>query len=153
VDVCSYLPDDILAKVDRMSMAVSLESRVPFLDKEIVELAFQVPDRLKLRGRETKWLLKRIAERYVPRTAIYRPKEGFSVPLKHWISGAYRGLMMDELLAERRVREEGLFRWDEVSRLRAEHLSGRRNHSHQLWALMMFQAWQDRWLRTAVPRP
>ena len=150
VDVCSYLPDDILAKVDRMSMAVSLESRVPFLDKEMVELAFQVPDRLKLRGRETKWLLKRIAERHVPRSAIYRPKEGFSVPLKHWIPGPYRSLM-DELLAESRIRQEGLFRWEAVSRLRDEHLSGRCNHSHQLWAIMMFQAWQDRWLNAAEP--
>jgi asparagine synthase (glutamine-hydrolysing) len=148
VDVCTYLPDDILAKVDRMSMAVSLESRVPFLDKEMVELAFQVPDSLKIRGGETKWLLKRIAERHVPRSAVYRPKEGFSVPLKHWISGAYRGLMND-LLAESRIRQEGLFRWEQVARLRDEHLSGRRNHSHQLWALMMFQAWQDRWLRAA----
>ena len=148
VDVCSYLPDDILAKVDRMSMAVSLESRVPFLDKEMVELAFQVPDHLKLRGGETKWILKRIAERYIPRKAIYRPKEGFSVPLKHWIAGTCRGLM-DELLSEKRIRQEGYFSWDEVWRLRNEHLTGRRNHSHVLWAIMMFQAWQDRWLHTS----
>ena len=127
-----------------MSMAVSLEARVPFLDKEMVELAFQVPDGLKIRGRETKWLLKRIAERHVPRSAIYRPKEGFSVPLKHWISGPYRDLM-EELLAETRIRQEALFDWARVARLRDEHVSGRHNHSHQLWALMMFQAWQDRW--------
>jgi asparagine synthase (glutamine-hydrolysing) len=146
VDLFSYLPDDILTKVDRMSMAVSLESRVPYLDKEIVELAFQVPERLKIRDGVSKWILKRIAERYLPREAVYRPKEGFSVPLKHWIAGTYRGLM-DELLSESRIRQDGLFEWSEVSRLRAEHLSGRRNHSHQLWAIMMFQAWQDRWLR------
>jgi asparagine synthase (glutamine-hydrolysing) len=148
VDLFSYLPDDILTKVDRMSMAVSLESRVPFLDKEMVELAFQVPDRLKIRRGVSKWILKRIAERYLPVEAVYRPKEGFSVPLKHWIAGAYRGLM-DELLSENRIRQEGIFEWAEVERLKREHLSGRRNHSHQLWGVMMFQAWQDRWLRNA----
>lgn len=145
VDLFSYLPDDILAKVDRMSMAVSLESRVPFLDKEMVELAFEVPDRLKIRDGVSKWILKRIAERYLPREAVYRPKEGFSVPLKHWIAGAYLGLM-EELLSAQRIRREGIFEWPEIERLKTEHLAGRRNHSHQLWAIMMFQAWQDRWL-------
>ena len=146
VDLLSYLPDDILAKVDRMSMAVSLESRVPFLDKEMVELAFAVPDSLKIRNGVSKWILKKIAERYIPADAVYRPKEGFSVPLKHWIAGAYRGLM-DELLSAERIRRDGIFEWAEISRLKQEHLRGRRNHSHTLWGLMMFQAWQDRWLR------
>jgi asparagine synthase (glutamine-hydrolysing) len=145
VDLFSYLPDNILTKVDRMSMAVSLESRVPFLDNEIVALAFEVPDRLKVRDGVSKWILKRVAERHIPRETAYRPKEGFSVPLKHWISGAYRGLM-DELLSAERIRREGIFEATEVERLRNEHLSGRRNHAHQLWGIMMFQAWQDRWL-------
>jgi asparagine synthase (glutamine-hydrolysing) len=148
VDLFSYLPDDILAKVDRMSMAVSLESRVPYLDKEMVELAFRVPDHLKIRNGTSKWILKRIAERYIPKRAVYRPKEGFSVPLKHWISEGYRGLM-DELLSSERVRRDGIFEWPEIARLKSEHLAGRRNHAHQLWAIMMFQAWQDRWLRHA----
>jgi asparagine synthase (glutamine-hydrolysing) len=146
VDVFSYLPDDILTKVDRMSMAVSLEARVPFLDKEMVELAFQVPDHLKIRNGVSKWILKRIAERYIPTKAVYRPKEGFSVPLKHWIANSYRGLM-DELLSAERIEKDGIFEWSAVHQLRTEHLSGRRNHSHQLWSIMMFQAWQDRWLR------
>jgi asparagine synthase (glutamine-hydrolysing) len=146
VDLASYLPDDILTKVDRMSMAVSLEARVPFLDKEMVELAFSLPDRLKVRGGVSKWILKRLAERYVPADAVYRPKEGFSAPIKNWIAGPCRGLM-DELLSERRIRQEGLFDWPELRRMRNEHVHGRRNHSHQLWAIMMFQAWQDRWLR------
>jgi asparagine synthase (glutamine-hydrolysing) len=148
VDLFSYLPDDILAKVDRMSMAVSLESRVPYLDQEMVELAFQVPDRLKIRDGTSKWILKRIAERYIPKDVVHRPKEGFSVPLKHWIAEGYRGLM-DELLSVERIRREGIFEWAEIERLRKEHLAGRRNHAHQLWAIMMFQAWQDRWLRHA----
>lgn len=145
VDTFSYLPDDILAKVDRMSMAVSLEARVPFLDKEVVELAFQVPDSLKIRDGESKWILKKIAERYLPAESVYRPKEGFSVPLKHWIVAGNRGLM-EELLSSRRIHADGLFAWPEVNRLKSEHLAGRRNHSHQLWAMMLFNAWQDKWL-------
>lgn len=152
VDSFSYLPDDILTKVDRMSMAVSLESRVPFLDKEMVELAFEVPDRLKVRGGVTKWILKRIAERYVPRDAVYRPKEGFSVPLKRWMADQYR-VLLEELLCESRIRRENLFEWTEVERLKREHLSGRRNHAHQLWAIMMFQSWQDRWLHGPMAQP
>jgi asparagine synthase (glutamine-hydrolysing) len=146
VDLQSYLPDDILAKVDRMSMAVSLEARVPFLDREMVELAFAMPDRLKARGGVSKWALKRVAERYVPSDAVHRPKEGFSAPLKNWISGACRGLL-DELLSEQRIRREGIFDWTALERMRDAHLNGRRNYSHQLWGVMMFQAWQDRWLR------
>jgi asparagine synthase (glutamine-hydrolysing) len=145
VDTFSYLPDDILAKVDRMSMAVSLESRVPFLDQQLLELAFQVPDGLKIRGGTSKWILKKIAERHIPRAAVYRAKEGFSAPLKQWITGAYRGLM-DELLSPERIRRDAIFAWPEIERLRAEHLSGRRNHAHRLWSVMVFQAWQDRWL-------
>ncbi len=145
VDVGSYLPDDILTKVDRMSMAVSLEARVPLLDREIVELAFEVPDALKIRAGQTKWILKKIAERYLPTASVYRPKEGFSVPLKHWIVSGYRS-MMDELLSPQRLREGGIFNASEVERLKAEHLAGRRNHAHQLWAMMMFHAWQDRWM-------
>jgi asparagine synthase (glutamine-hydrolysing) len=146
VDTFSYLPDNILTKVDRMSMAVSLEARVPFLDREMVELAFAVPDRLKIRGGVSKWILKRVAERYVPADAVYRPKEGFSVPLKRWLAGSHRHLL-EELLAPARLREEGVFAVAEVERLKREHLSGRRNHSHQLWAIMVFQAWRDRWLK------
>jgi asparagine synthase (glutamine-hydrolysing) len=152
VDTFSYLADNILTKLDRMSMAVSLESRVPFLDREIVEIAFQVPDHLKIRNGISKWILKQIAERYVPSTAVYRPKEGFSVPLKHWLSEGYRGLL-DELLDAQRIQAEGIFNHAEVQRLKHEHLSGRRNHSHQLWTIMMFQAWQDRWLSPATAAP
>jgi asparagine synthase (glutamine-hydrolysing) len=145
VDLNSYLPDNCLAKVDRMSMAVSLESRVPLLDKEMVELAFRLPGALKLRGRETKALLRRVAARHVPADCIYRPKEGFSIPIKRWLLTTLKPLMV-ELLAEPRLRAEGLFRPETVSRLMAEHLAERANHSHVLWTLMVFQAWRSAWL-------
>lgn len=150
VDTLSYLPDDILTKVDRMSMAVSLESRVPFLDLEVMELAFRIPDRLKMRDADSKWILRRVAERHLPAAIANRRKEGFSVPLKNWLSGAYRGLLA-QLLDPRRIREEGIFELQAVEKLKREHLSGRRNHSHVLWSLMMFQAWQDQWLRRTPP--
>jgi asparagine synthase (glutamine-hydrolysing) len=145
VDLNSYLCDNCLAKVDRMSMAVSLESRVPLLDKEMVELAFRMPGALKLRGGETKALLRRVAARHVPPECVYRPKEGFSIPIKRWLLTTLKPLMV-ELLAEPRLRAEGLFRPETVSRLMAEHLAERANHSHVLWTLMVFQAWRGAWL-------
>ncbi len=145
VDTKSYLCDNILTKVDRMSMAVSLEARVPYLDVELVELAFAMPAGLKIQGGETKALLKRVAARHLPRACVYRPKEGFSIPIKQWLTTTLRPLMED-LLAERRIREQGIFQVERVEQLKKEHCSGRANHSHILWALIMFQSWQQRWL-------
>ncbi len=145
VDVKSYLADNILTKVDRMSMAVSLESRVPFLDKEMVELAFQIPDRLKINGGQTKVLLKRVAARHVPRSCVYRSKEGFSIPIKHWLGTQFRPIMED-LLEERRINSAGIFNWSTISRLKQEHLAGTANHSHTLWSLIVFEAWRRQWL-------
>ena len=145
VDLKSYLCDNCLVKVDRMSMAVSLEARVPYLDKELVELAFRVPDNLKVANGKTKVLLKRVAARHVPAACIYRPKEGFSIPIKNWLGNELRSLM-EELLDNRQIAREGLFRPAKIQRLKQEHLSGRANHSHVLWSLMVFQAWRKRWL-------
>lgn len=149
VDVKSYLPDNILLKVDRMSMAVSLEARVPYLDPELVGLAFQMPGRMKLRGGKTKVLLKRHAERHIPRRCVHRPKEGFSIPIKNWLGSSLRPLM-EELLDEKRLKSDGFFRPETVSRLKADHLSGRANHSHVLWSLMIFQGWKKTWLEGTV---
>jgi len=146
VDVRSYLCDNILTKVDRMSMAVSLETRVPLLDKELVALAFQMPDSLKIHRGRLKVLLKRVAARHVPANCVYRPKEGFSMPIKNWLRGQFRGLLED-LLDERRLREGGILQVATVSRLKAEHLAGTADHSHVLWALVVFEAWRDKWLR------
>lgn len=144
VDAKSYLSDNCLAKVDRMSMACSLEVRVPFLDPDLVELAFRVPPRLKTAGGRTKPLLKRVAARHVPHECVYRPKEGFSIPMKHWLRGELRPLLED-LLDSGRLRNDGIFQVATVERLKREHLAGDANHSHLLWTLMVFQDWRSRW--------
>jgi asparagine synthase (glutamine-hydrolysing) len=144
IDLKSYLVDNCLVKVDRMSMACSIESRVPLLDKELVELAFRVPSDLKISGGRTKDLLKRVAERHVPRECVYRPKEGFSIPIKHWLRTEFRPLM-EELLASSRVAADGVFDPGTVQRLKTEHLDGSANHSHVLWSMLVFQDWQARW--------
>jgi asparagine synthase (glutamine-hydrolysing) len=144
VDMRSYLADNCLVKVDRMSMACSLEVRVPLLDHELVELAFRVPPRLKVHRGRSKILLKRIAARHVPRECVYRPKEGFSIPIKHWLGTSLRGLM-HELLQPSRLSAEGIFRVETVERIMREHLEGSHNHSHLLWSLMVFHDWRRRW--------
>ncbi len=145
VDTRSYLCDNILTKVDRMSMAVSLEARVPYLDTDLVELAFAMPAELKIKGGETKVLLKKVAARHLPNDCVYRPKEGFSIPIKHWLTTTLRPLM-EELLSRRKIQEQGIFQVERVEQLKQEHYSGRANHSHILWALIMFQSWQQRWV-------
>ena len=147
VDVKSYLPDDILVKVDRMSMAVSLESRVPYLDPDLVELAFQIPDRLKVAEGKTKVLLKKVAARHVPAECIYRPKEGFSIPIKNWLCNEFRPLM-EELLSDQAIRDQGIFQVNTIKRLKQEHLAGTANHSHILWSLIVFQSWSKKWLHS-----
>ena len=127
-----------------MSMACSLEARVPFLDHELVEIAFRVPPTLKVNQGKTKVLLKKVAARHVPRECVYRAKEGFSIPIKNWLIGELRPLMED-LLDARTMAKQGIIRVDTVERMKREHLSGRANHSHVLWALMVFQDWKRRW--------
>jgi asparagine synthase (glutamine-hydrolysing) len=145
VDLKSYLVDNCLVKVDRMSMAVSLEARVPYLDKEMVELAFQVPGKLKVSDFKTKRLLKKIACRYVPADCVYRPKEGFSIPIKNWLGTQFLPLMQD-LLKPKDIESQGIFKANTIERLKKEHLAGTANHSHILWSLMVFQSWCDKWL-------
>jgi asparagine synthase (glutamine-hydrolysing) len=127
-----------------MAMACSLEGRVPLLDPELIELAFRLPPDLKLHGGETKPLLKRVAARHVPRECVYRPKQGFSIPIKNWLDGELRPLV-DDLLGSERIRREGLFQVETVERLRREHSAGLANHSHVLWSLLVFEDWRSRW--------
>lgn len=144
VDMKSYLVDNCLVKVDRMSMANSLEVRVPLLDREVVELAFRMPPALKLKDGQTKPLLKEVAARHVPRASVYRTKQGFSIPIKHWLNETFKPLTQ-ELLAPERLRADGLFQPQAVQRLLDEHAANRANHSHVIWAMLVFQDWQTRW--------
>jgi asparagine synthase (glutamine-hydrolysing) len=144
VDFASYLVDNCLAKVDRMSMACSLEVRVPLLSRELVELAFAMPPHLKYDRRRTKILLKRVAARHVPEECVYRPKEGFSMPVKRWLRDELR-VQVDHFLAPDRLGSAGLLEPATVARLLAEHRSGSSNHSHVLWTLLVFEQWRDRW--------
>ncbi|MBN1779933.1 asparagine synthase (glutamine-hydrolyzing) [bacterium] len=142
IDVKSYLVDDILVKVDRMSMAVSLEARVPYLDHRIVEFCYSLPPAMKMKGYKTKMLLQNTFWDALPPEVQKRDKQGFSIPIKNWIRNDLKSMMLD-LLSEQRIRQQGLFRPETVNRWVREHLDGRENHSHKLWALMVFQQWKE----------
>lgn len=144
-DIRTYLVDDILAKVDRASMAYSLEARVPLLDHRIVEFAARLPMSLKVRGGETKHLLRKVLYRHVPRELIDRPKMGFGIPVNRWLRNELRPLL-DEYLNGERVGREGFLRPGGVARVVREHLSGHRDHQYRLWALLVFAMWRERYL-------
>lgn len=143
-DSLSYLTDDILQKVDRAAMAVSLETRVPFLDKDIVEFAARVPPDMKVRAGRGKWLVRQVLYTNVPPVLIDRPKAGFSIPLDTWLRGSLKSWASD-LLSPEMLRRKGLFNARIVEEKVGEHMSGRRNHGYWLWNVLMAQAWHDEW--------
>lgn len=146
VDINSYLPDNILVKVDRMSMANSLEVRSPLLDYRLVEFALNLPPHMKMKGIVGKYLLRKVMSGTLPKEILNRGKEGFSIPIKNWLRGELRELMLD-MLSEERIKREGLFSPRYIQQLISEHLNGRQNHSHRLWSLMAFELWSDEYLR------
>jgi len=151
-DITGYLPDDILTKVDRMSMAVSLEARVPFLDHRVVEHAMTIPGEWKLRRGESKWILKRALGELLPPTILNRRKQGFSMPMKNWLRGPLEPLLR-EMTTPDRVRERGWFEGAEVERLRSEHLAGVANHAHRLWCLISLELSLAHLTRLVAERP
>lgn len=140
VDIKTYLADDILAKVDRMSMAVSIEARVPLLDYRIAEFALNLPPQMKLHRSRTKVILRRAMQRMLPELSLTKPKQGFSIPMKHWLRHSLKPMLLD-LLSDDCIRRRGYFNPQTVSTWVQDHLEGRVNHSHRLWSLMVFELW------------
>ncbi len=141
-DAVSYLPDDILCKVDRAAMAVSLETRVPFLDHRVAAVAARIPTDMKIAGGEGKRIIRELLYRQVPRELLERPKAGFAVPVGDWLKGALRP-WAESLLDEARLKSEGWFAVEAVRRRWNDHLNGRRDSTAAIWAILMFQAWLD----------
>jgi asparagine synthase (glutamine-hydrolysing) len=144
VDYRSYLRDNLLVKVDRATMLSSVEARAPYLDRDLTAFALSLPPELRVRRLTTKWLLKKAAEKWLPKDVIYRRKRGLSVPIASWINRGLRS-EVDRLLAPERLRSQGILNDAYVTRLLAEHRSGEANHARPLWAVVMLQYWIDRW--------
>ncbi|MCK5005733.1 MAG: asparagine synthase (glutamine-hydrolyzing), partial [Candidatus Aminicenantes bacterium] len=130
---------------DRMSMATSLEARVPLLDHKMVEFAFSLPENLKLKGNTTKYFMKNALRGLLPDEIIDRQKEGFSIPIKNWLKTNLKDLMM-EYLSEKRIKDSGLFNYNVIQTMIDEHLNNRQNHAHRLWSLILFNIWREKFL-------
>lgn len=142
LDGLTYLPDDILVKVDRAAMGVSLETRIPYLDHRVVEFAWKIPQSLKVREGKSKWILREVLNQYVPKKLFERPKMGFGIPIGTWLRGPLRD-WAESLLNEKRLQDEGFFNPDPIRKKWKEHLSEKKNWQYQLWDILMFQAWLD----------
>ncbi len=149
-DMAGYLTGDILVKLDRATMAASLEARCPFLDDRVIEFAWRLPTAVKIRNGQGKWPLRRVLRRYLPETLFQRPKQGFNVPIGEWLTGPLRG-WAEELLDGARIRREGLLHSGRIQACWQQHLSGRSDRSGELWAILMVQAWLDSARNSKLP--
>lgn len=144
MDMATYLPDDILTKVDRAAMAVSLETRAPFLDHEVVEFSQRLPMHLRIKNGQSKYALRQILYKYVPRELIERPKMGFGIPIDSWLRGPLRD-WAEELLAEKRLERDGFLQPEPIRRTWKDHLSGKKDNQYRIWNILVFQSWIDHW--------
>jgi asparagine synthase (glutamine-hydrolysing) len=144
IDMTHYLPDDILVKVDRASMGISLEAREPLLDHRLVEFAWKLPHHCKVRDGVGKWILKQALYKYVPKELLDRPKKGFGVPMAAWLRGPLRD-WAEALIAPERIRREGFLESKYVEKLWRDHVSARDDHQYALWGILMFQSWLERY--------
>ncbi|MCI5130888.1 MAG: hypothetical protein D3904_05050, partial [Candidatus Electrothrix sp. EH2] len=142
LDSLTYLPDDILVKVDRAAMAVSLETRSPFLDRDLIKFAWSLPMEMKIRHGKSKWLLRQLVYKYVPRNLMERPKMGFGIPLDSWLRGPLRE-WAENLLTEERLRREGYLNPVYIRTAWQQHLAGQASYGYRLWSVLMFQAWLE----------
>ena len=144
MDYQTYLLDDILQKVDRASMSVSLESREPLLDHRLIEYVAQLPDELKFRDGSKKWLLKEIVHQYIPKPVMDRPKMGFAIPIESWLKNELRDLL-ETYLCEDKIVETGLFHWGEIEKLKNAFLAGRKEFGVKIWYLLSYLMWYEKW--------
>ena len=144
-DIMTYLPNDLLVKVDIASMAVSLEARSPFLDHHVIEFAASLPERFKLRGLTTKYLLKKVLHKLLPAENLERRKMGFGVPIGHWFRGKMQPFLRETLLSEKAL-SRGLFKPSSVKQMIELHTRGERDFAHQLWTLLMLELWFNRFI-------
>lgn len=151
-DLMSYLPGDILTKIDRASMAVSLETRVVYLDNDVMRFAWSLPLSTKLNNGVGKWPLRQLLKRFMPTSLFDRPKTGFGIPIGDWLRGPLKG-WAEELLSPARIEQSGCFRSEVVRECWDLHLSRRRNMQHALWSVLMFQAWYEQYLCSPLPPP
>ena len=142
-DSITYLPDDILVKVDRAAMSSSLETRMPLLDHRVIEFALRLPIQMKIRNGKGKWVLREVLNRYITKELVEQPKSGFGLPLHQWLRGPLR-VWGEDLLAESKLRKEGIFDANKIRKLWNDHLTGKRNNLTQLWSILMFQSWMEK---------